>query len=1773
MFFSSLSATGYGNNSTTTESITVFTLPTTTSLENARVGVRFRYHYFDSWNNKVSTVNANNTSTFLSAISDIKFNAALNNYSYILTAFKEDADGSIFLKTPTNFLNPDDVNPFVWRVNSEHENLYVTVNEDQYELSIWPTQFFPLITKESLSSFTVSATFMPATGFSGNVDAYSYRQKIIDDNYSSLRGGATFFAETPKSYISKKRVNFDIGNNRNWIRNYYKPTIGKNIIPNSFLIQVPVLTSTVSDIDVDDFDGFQLSYSLSSVGYPNDSTNNAFQRSLSCIPSEELTDAGINYPYSSTAWTTIRSDIGRLYIYFNAPFYLEKSESIFVFYETFNSYNTGITIATKGGTNSFYGVSANPLVNSGIYFYNYYFPKTRSKENNDGFTISFMPSSYVISAGLSSAIIGTKMIDNYFQTSYDIDVNQTKMAKRIIEETNDFSLSAVHLGNGITYTLNQWMPASGDIRLINNGLGNKYNFKVQLSAFTDAIYEERDYLTVLLNKKNVVIQPLVVDSNSTSANVETIVFPTPDEQYGVKWSAFPPENVTFTNLDGEVIQPNVLYPNLYEINVHNLGVDKTEITLYSEEYETSASTFWFPPSTVTNSVFLEVSGVVNDFNETGNISLSALFNKNGNLYRVPENANIIWNELANDQRGSLTFRATNSTNTIIDEGTVYSAPHEYSLINATVSSIPTFSRPKYILFNVDCNVFGDVAGNSYQLNGNNIFLYREYPSTDYLSISAKANSSPEIINSDLQKHKIYTSNQTISLSANYSGLVTTSASIFWRIVDSNNNVLTANGNNTTFTLNTISACVGVSALNAKPFEGDFKNYNFEDYICFFNLGTLSSFDYIGFPENQYNPTTKAADSVIDYGVCGSGYQDQIFNIFTESNGMTSFKPCHTENFYFSASPGFDKYVWQIGTKTVEANSNKTIIPITYSDVSGNGNVGVSAYNFIFREGDLTTVYNSTSSNNSNVYKQSVTFLDFPSPSATITLSNNLVDVSKYSSIPTLECEIDSENINVSNYTFNVVLSSSEFLQYKTVTGNKNEFSKIIKINIENSDYIIKENSFNILNVYLSGNVAVTVEGFDFCSQIFPLTSNILQISAYNGPNLELYTETNLVSTGETVLFYNNSNLNFFSTNEEFVSFTFDNGEGTLQSSTSAILSTTYTTEGSKSPSITGVLGNGVSAISVWKDLVYVKDSKETYNPLIKREFYEGLALPYSLNDIRVEPNSWQYASVINNSFNKIKTNMDYLSASCFVNNIMFPKAYGGYLGEKYGNFKWQTLYTPENLSDNFLSEVQSIQILENYIIVCSKTIIEIYSNNESPTLITSFNKIQSSETFENLVKAFYVHSLERLYILDNEKKIILICDYNIDAPSTINLSHYWGGVGAKEDRTKLNNPVDFCLDENNNLYIVDRDSGLIKVYNKNLNWIENVSLPAFSNSNLPISISYGFSRFSVTTSDGNTFITDKDFNVLETITRTAQKSILSPNDEGLVYLLNDSDLIKYTINNTYVSEKNLGVNLLNIEFDSRHLYVAGSNCIFKLVDFIQTNQIINNNESLSGFSWNSIFINENEFITDYIFNDSMKKINDNISLLNSRLENRLYLELDELGNTLNQFTSAYSPSAITNYPILLATNEPVLYDTINRGLEFLYLNLDELKANADISIVYPNNNFNIQWIWKFHEINNIQKPSPFKNPVSWREMTTNKLLGNTQLSSFSSWCTTRLGIGGNHSEICWNYEQVQCNSLFHLKWEDTECDNNCGYVFSWEDLEDSCCEKPDFVFADSISVC
>lgn len=1710
--------------------------------ENARVGVRFRNFYYDT--------------------NDEKFNYKTTpNYTLTGPMFN---GGGVSAVTPTNFFNPMDFNPFHWNVNSPNEYLYVSFIGGVSGITVWPTHPFPIIQKIDNYSFKLSGGLMRALAFDGEVKTPEYRKRMRDNSFAALSSSPsklTLNSSNIYSYKSSSRNKFDLGTNYNYLRTYNRSSIGTDLINNSLKIEIPVTPrngATDAENTVVLLKFFDDNYSDTLI---NDASN-ALYKDLTCQNIEILSSLGIPYPYGTA---TYRNNTGTVNFSFNAPLYVNKGSSIIASYETSAAIPAGYNVNFSNISTNYFNVSASVPV----YFWNYRFIATTP--TRDAFTVSYQPSSVVVSSNTSSVNIRTSMIDNYFQTSYDIsDVNSSLLLKRFIDLENDNTLRAKVPGSSTEYKSNEWFRADSDVTFFNTtNAGNRHTIRLQLSSFTGAIYEADNTIDFLINKKDILFNLGLIESGETSAYASAAILPTPTSNYGFKWDVFPPENIVIKNSVGETLQPNVLYQGQIDAKIYNLGIDKTKITLYTEEYDLSSSTYWFPASSVVNDLFLEIKGDVDDYNRLNTGTISAFCNRRGFSYRVPEDSNIIWNEDGEDYRGTLNFY-TNDNSNFIEKGTVYAGNNNYSLVNVTASSTPVDSNPSKIVFSVTCDLFR----NDLSLHSNALFFIREYPKPQYLNIRATVPADSLVVESSACSNKVFTSNKFINLSAVYPDLIAASTNIKWRIVESDGTVSTNTGNTFSLNFDTVSACVSLSALDSKPYNNNFKNYNFTDTICFFKLPTVQPFDYIAFPENQYSPVKTAASIIQDLGNCKSS-SDTIFDIYNESNGMTAYKSCHTENFCFSATPGFSKYIWSIGNVKVETNSNKTVIPISFANVTDSNTVYVSAFDAIFLDTDPGTIYNTASSNNSSVYKQPITFLDFPNPSASITLSNDYYNIDKYSTIPKLTCNINSNNLDIVNYTFNMVLSSKNFVQTTQIIDNKSSFNKLLKAGLENADYIIKENSFNSAIVFLSGNIGVTVNGFDFCPEYKEIISNAVELSIFNGPNMELYCQKNIVSAGETASFYNGSNVNFYMSPEsQFVNFTFDNGDGNLQYTANPNLYTIYSTEGPKTPSLTGFLYNGEVVIKTWPNLITVKSDVELYDSNITREFYKTAEMPYSLKEVLVSPNEWQYASTINNSFEKIKANFDYLKSFCFINNLDFPKVNAGFLGTRYGNFKWHTSYTAENVGDDIFSDLKSVQFLDNYkMLACNSNKIEIYTIDETPTLDYTISRIGDGEILENPSKMKYVKDLNRLYILDSGKNIMFVCAFDIYNPENIKITHYWGGLGDRLDRTKLNNPVDFCIDSTNHLYIVDKDSYVIKVYNKNLNWIKNINIPEFNESDKPLSISNESDTFTVTTENGNSYVIDSSGIIQNTISiNFSNRSVLNPIHAGMLYIVSGKKLSKYALNGTLIAEKSYNDNIVNVEFDNNHGYVITSRYISKFVDFVQIDDIISNSE-LIGFEWDSIYVDEHEFVTDYVYNDSFKKIYDNITILNRNLDKKLHIDLNEYDEVIAQYTSAYTPVELSSNPLFVATNEPVLYDTINRGIQFLYKNLEEFRDNIQVQFDVPNNNNNLIWTWKYHYIDKIQRPSLNRNPVSWRELRGDKIVGSTTLSSVSSWCAIRKDSEANHSQICWTFEYLQSNSYLHLTWEDLECGNSCGHSFTWENLETDCCKVPDFIFADCAYAC
>jgi hypothetical protein len=565
-----------------------------------------------------------------------------------------------------------------------------------------------------------------------------------------------------------------------------------------------------------------------------------------------------------------------------------------------------------------------------------------------------------------------------------------------------------------------------------------------------------------------------------------------------------------------------------------------------------------------------------------------------------------------------------------------------------------------------------------------------------------------------------------------------------------------------------------------------------------------------------------------------------------------------------------------------------------------------------------------------------------------------------------------------------------------------------------------------------------------------------------------------------------------------------------------------------------------------------------------------LVLPYNLHDTLVSANSWQYASTLNNTFDKLKTNIDYLSARCAVYNPNFPKTYCGFLGTKYNSFKWNTINSTTSIVDDVFKNIQCGQIVDDKFLCINNGYFEMYDITSVPILLYSTNTLVESEIMGNIIQLKYNDG--QLFLIENDTKMLYILNFDIDAPENVKVSHYWGGNGGRTAHTHFNNPIDLVLSNNGDILVLDKESYIIKVYNKYFNWIKNIEIEGISSDNMPNSISISTDKLSITTDNGITYICDLAGTVLNTITvEDSIGSVLNTISEGIIYIYTTNIIYKYMTNGVYVGKSEHNGTIVDILFFNRQNYIILDNYVEKVVDFIEIDKIISTNLS---DDWSDTYIAENEFVTDYILNDSFKKIYDRINIINESVFGVYTVYKDQYNKVMYSGVSARNPTPL-NGITYLGTNEPVLYDTINRSIANIFDAFDIMISNVDIKTNFPDADLGLNniWRWNYHYIDDVQRPSANRFPISWYELSRSRLSTSTTLSTVSAWWVIRRGEGGNHSEICWNYMYTKSNSYFPLTWEDTIQGSVSGHSLTWEYVETDCCETPEFIFDNCVTIC
>ncbi len=1746
------------------EKLGIFLNNTAAPEASARFGIRWRNHYYDGGDKLL------NWDTTLSLKQGGLEPALLTNTTY--SGFYIPANNKQFFQ-PFSFVGiPDDFPVFHTASAYPYNDVFLNFKGGLSSATVFPSRPYPKLTKVSENQFSVSACLLPVSAFNENLLRDDYYKRVDTNNLQNLqsnRGRVLLPSHTFAGPVTTVNMFPDI-----FYSSHKKDFVWKTITSNP-LINIafnnsimPANPPSNPGIIPDSFSvSFQIS-SLSSVypynyymSYANTLTAGAIH-SLSSLDIEQF----VTKPIIRLA--QLDSANAKLYIELNTGYTVPKDTNVTINYETsslaYIKSATGSVFrqgasANNPSTNNFSISTENPP-----YLYNYRFTlSSLALPSRNAFTVNFAPSSFLVPTGVTSAFdVSTIFVDNYFQMNYPILNNIRTVAMKFEEETGDVTLSAIDRGTDIVYVANDWMPASATARFINNGFANSHTVNITVSTVSDAVFHVAP-LTFILNKDQAVMNLAITEFTESSAFVEGTIYPNYDPDLFVVWNVSPPENISLIEPFTERVIPlgTPVEAGLLQVQVSNLGVDNTRISLYSQEFDVSASTIWFPPTAIYQNVSFIISGGIDDNNRIKTGTLSGLFQKQGLLYPAPENANITWSEVNNDVRGSIDFRSREGVSFI--ENSIQPSTRSYTNINPELSTRIVDSNPQTIVFDIRANIFS----NLFNLNAGKLIFAREYPSVTlfaYLSTYDEFMSLDRIVDTSQTESVFYITSADIFASAVLNNFVPISGEqVSWTFSNGNP---TITGVDVNFQLLS-SACITLSAVSARPIFGGFGYYNFSDEICIFILDAPPPiFDYVAFPEYQFFPTEHLLTTDGTY---------------LNSRGLTGLDVCGSQNFTISANPGFSEYVYKIGDKVTRSFSNIETIPVTFGDISATGVLSVSAFSDLFVETDPGTVYNAKYSDNSSVFLSDISFVTFPDLEAQLSVTNDLFDIRRpFTTFFNTAINFVYSDAAVNSYTFVYVLSSDLGVTIsEEVEGTGNVNNLFTQFTLNPADFFhISKNSFTVFNYYVSGNLVKNVPNYTkSCTQAQAFSSNIVVLSAYDGPDLEIFTERHVYSVNEIVEITNVTSDDY----PELIStFELDLGNGNIPFIPyGATVQTSYASEGLYTLSMTATYPDGATLTRVWPDFILIKDNFENYNSAIVREFPDTLEFPYSCDDIKIKPNEWQHASTLNKAFDKLRTNYDFLTSMSFTYDIKTPKVFIGWLAEQDDALTWH--YDEEyplvrEYSDVF-GVLKDINIQNNKFFLINDNKIEIHDNDFEFTTLYSSANITEGEIFIDPVGIVYNSVLNKTIVLDKAKKSVFVFDVS-DAFDSLALTHYWGGVGEKSSRTKLNNPTDIKIDQDGQLYIVDADSLVVKIYNKFLNWINNIEYSGWTSTNYPVSITIKDSKKYILTSTNLVYVFDEENEYVRNFSVNAGNKIVSADlEDGLIYIIGGQVYV-YTVDGLYINAFHLpkdGTAIKTLSFANNEIYALNDFSVYNLIDYTQTSSIKANLFDANIWSWDAIRIKDDELVTGIPFNDSFFKLHNNLTMLGYDLTGKFVVYIDEFDQYISQTVSAILPTeqllSATSF-VPLGLNEIVSYDTINRmfdnvcydynlALEMIQVK-EERFAPGDIC-----------WTWDALSLTQLQNLNPNRNPFSWYELTS-EIKPHIGLSAII-WDTAKTcNAFTNHSPFCWTWAFLSCcqgGSVIEITWADMEC--GAIYGRTWADLEDNCCENPTIYFDDCVDLC
>lgn len=1316
-----------------------------------------------------------------------------------------------------------------------------------------------------------------------------------------------------------------------------------------------------------------------------------------------------------------------------------------------------------------------------IYLYNIdYHVSTDAINYNYGFTVGFLPYYELLNNNSSEISISPKMIDTTRQITYNLDDTNSKW--RITDPLNSGEVSAVY--DGGEYVLGTWItPSSGPI----------------LVADIDDIFTYIP-LTMEISSTNGIVEDISINvaTNSANQDIDFIVTPIDDNPFGFtievdSATTIPTNSLIVYNISenynnsylvkcgtSEVVTLNapLVYGDYSCVEMLNVGPGTTNISIsslslglsgsYDIESEVDISTYDFKLDIADTSA----CSLVNVY------SMSAYFENPDTITRfIPPQDGIICWTLSSITLPFETISINRNDDTINISECLPSSDNDKLDVSINIVGSSDTAISDTVAIQV---LYTDLSGNT--LSSNIETLNVETPPSEliYGPFFNILSGVDVLTNSRLTTiYPILTGSQTLTFeletalpfSYNVDDVKWIINSVPYLGVDSVSSTIN-------FTTSNVTAYVEISGVTIAGWGS--RTFCINDTITLKPIGAYN-INFIAFPKNKFSGAIREVQNLSNY---------------TNSYGNTAYAAGHTETFILSAEGGFDTYIWTAGNTQVISTSNTSEIEIYgSSDIVGTPiPITLSAFGETYGEDFAFT----GETDNLTSLTQDIVFYDYFGYSISANSSKTVFDLNTYDKEP-FRIDIQFNQLTASPLIYN---GGTATIELSSALGS-NTFSKIINSGANfhfdnfskdyNDFFNIQENTFSVMNICISAYIDIRIPTHsDFETQEFSTQTFCIPITAYNGPFLSLSTDSNCVVSNTTVDFTNTTPVfNGF----EYINFTFDDGAGNIMTTSTVDepLTGYYINPGTYTPILSGNL-NGDLIVKSFPRLVIVDCGSgcEEYSINIDRTFPDNLSLPNSLEDIMLKPNERLTSLSFNATIDLIQENFEYLTNKSKTYSLDAPteilkETYSPEIGLGIIDWKYRNKISFSITGDKFI-KIQDYSDIDNSSIPYASRI----------TTIKNDNNITEGEIFINPISIDVNVDGNKYAVIDSGSKSVYIFSF-LDNESK--LLSYWGGSGSKTSKTKFNNPSMVLFGADDSLFIVDPDAYIVKKYNSYFNWVSNIEYIGWTPNNIK-------PKSAASDIDGNLYVLCSDLNVYKF---NADGEFISnfPVEEqgqlfvnkfygGSLYIINENGVFKYTVNGIKVNKWNTNIFLSQIRgFDQYGslIYVLTDDFIHTIFDCLSLVKLRDESADEYLWGWDSIKIKNNEFVQDFVYNDSFSKINQNLDLFRKTITSRFITYISPFDRSKIEYSiiDIHEDDFDQDFDITdsIGVNEFVSYEVFNRIISRIYKNMEAILNDIKSK---PRNyreecGNDICFTWRKLTTSGVTQPNTCAyNPISWVEL-------------------------------------------------------------------------------------